>query len=237
MSPGQHQCLLVKSCRGLLWDQGWGRWPSSLRCSRLQGMEIPVPLPKVLGAETEQPHENGGLRAAALPRPAWPPAPCPEPRSGLLGCGRGRVGGCPLGQGLLAWKVGIWVADDNACRGPGPQRRPPQKELQRGAEPEPGAPRAPSQAGHSQLWCLAWGWGWPVGSCSPLNPRDPRVGQVTGAVGRDAGTRAQGSGQSETQWSRRRRPGDCHRCWHLGRWGQPSGRVQTDGQRAWCPQG
>lgn len=33
---------------------------------------------------------------------------CPEPRSSLLGHGRGRVGSCPHCWDLLMWKVGIW---------------------------------------------------------------------------------------------------------------------------------
>lgn len=46
----------------------------------------------------------------ALSWPGRPPAPCPETRSSLLGHGRGRVGSCPLGLGLLVRKAGIWGA-------------------------------------------------------------------------------------------------------------------------------
>ena len=39
---------------------------------------------------------------------AQPSAPYLEPHSGLLGHGRGHVGSCPRGWGLLVWKAGVW---------------------------------------------------------------------------------------------------------------------------------
>lgn len=39
---------------------------------------------------------------------ARPPAPYLEPHSSLLGHGKGHVGSCPRGWGLLVWKAGVW---------------------------------------------------------------------------------------------------------------------------------